>query len=533
MKRVISILISFCMLITPLPASLAANAEDDRNDSVNDSESGGIREETIDASQGDNVQIDNGQINNDTADFWEVVADVEEYYVNGSTIYDLENEQGMEYVPDELQDEIDDSKSEEFIEEPIEEGLGDEDSEIYDDYLYEDEINAQLAGDEYALDEIIIKFKEPWQVPGKEKQLQQEIDKVKKVGFVEGLGVYVVKIEELDKNPNAILNRFKNNKYIEYVEPNYILKPDLVPKDPDYYMQYALLTIINAQTGWDIITGGSGPIVAVVDTGVANHPDLPPLLPGYSAEASLSPNNDKVAHGTGVAGTIGAIGNNNLGGAGLNWNASIMPVKVDDANGVLYVANISKGIIWATDNGAKIINLSLGSTADSTTLKNAIDYAYNRGVAIFAATGNENRNSISFPARYSNVMAIGGSANGTARVNYSNYGPGISAVSIGGYYTTTAKGGYEALSGTSFSTPQAAGLASLILAINPKLTNDQVYRMIEQNCKLIGSGFNEETGYGLLDVGKTLAAARASVGGSQAPIATSMPTPAPASTPTP
>ena len=91
-----------------------------------------------------------------------------------------------------------------------------------------------MSGGEYVLDEIIIKFKEPWQVPGKEKQLQHEIEKAEKVGLVESLGVYVVKATGLEKNPNAVLNRYKNNKYIEYVEPNYKIKLDYVPNDPNY-----------------------------------------------------------------------------------------------------------------------------------------------------------------------------------------------------------------------------------------------------------------------------------------------------------
>jgi len=421
-------------------------------------------------------------------------------YVESSTIYDESNVVETEPTPDE------------------EESPADEESVVEDDDLFgtksfDAENAAQLAGDKYVRDEIIVKFKDPAQVPGKEKQLQHEIEKVEKVGFVESLGMYVVKVDELGKNPNAVLNRFKNNKYIEFVEPNYILKSGAeTPNDPNYRLQSATLGLLNAPAGWEIIKGSSSPVVAVVDSGVASHADLSPLLGGYSAVSNLSPGNDKLGHGTNVAGVIGMIGNNGIGGVGMNWNASIMPVKVDDANGTMSTANVAKGIIWAADNGARIINLSLGTTADAVTLRNAVDYAYSKGCAIFAATGNESSSSVCYPARYANVMAVGATANGKVRVSWSNYGDGINVVANASYNTTTPTGDYKAVSGTSFSSPQVAGLASLVWALNPGLTNDQVYRLIEQGAKPLDAPKNE-VGFGLIDCAKTLQLAQATAGG--------------------
>lgn len=471
MKRTLSIILCLCMLLTIIPSAFA------------DNEAG----EALVAGEAQ----DAGEIHEtDYQEYLEESDYVEEYYVDGDTVYDLENEVDTPPVPDK------EPPSASFIEE-------EENEDIYNDFSFEAENAAQLQG-EHVLDEIIIKFKEPWQVPGKEKQLQHEIEKVEKVGFVESLGVYVVKVDEFNKNPNAVLNRFKNNKYIEYVEPNYIVSMDSIPNDPNYKGMSIVLNLLNAPAGWDIIQGSNLATIAVVDSGVVNHPDLPPLLSGYSAVGGLSPNNDSKGHGTGVAGTLGAVGNNNLGGVGINWNAAILSVKVDDASGTMSVANVAKGIIWAADNGAQIINLSLGTTSDSTTLKNAIDYAYNKGCAIFAATGNDGNSSISYPARYSNVMAVGSTSNGTSRVGSSNYGSGMGVVAYGSYNTTTASGSYAGMAGTSFASPQVAGLASLIWALNPKLTNDEVYRLIEQGAKTLGGGYNEQTGYGLIDIGKTL-----------------------------
>jgi len=448
--------------------------------------------------------------------------DIEDYYDGNETIYNLENEEDESPAPDEE-------------EPPADPDMGDPDDEIYTTFSFDTDNAAQLDGASYVLDEILIKFKEPWQVPGKEKQLQQEISKLEKVGFVEGLGVYVVKVADLARNPNAIFNMYKNNKYVEYVEPNYILNPVLTPNDPNFSSQRLSAMMTGAIDGWDIIHGSSLAVIAVVDSGIAIHPDLPPLLPGYSAVAGLSPNNDKVGHGTSVAGVIGAIGNNSRGTAGINWNASIMPVKVDDANGNLATANTAKGIIWAADNGARIINLSLGSASDSVTMKNAIDYAYNKGCVIIAATGNDGRATVSYPARYANVMAVGGTSDGKNRLNISNYGAGMGVATFASYVSTTAAGGYATAGGTSFAAPQIAGMASLILGLNPALTNAQVYDLIRLGASGGGAYLNDEMGYGFINHVKTyqLTLATLTSGGGTAPPAPVIPPETPPEPPPP
>ena len=420
-----------------------------------------------------------------------------------------------------------------------------------DIYAFDDENKRQLDGD-YA-DALIVKFKPISEFPGKEKQYENEIDKLNKVGFIEGVGAYVIKADDLKKNPNAVLNRFKNNKFIYSVEPDYLAFFDYVPNDPNYSRSQATpLTTIGAQAGWDILKGSNFAPIAVIDSGViSTHPDLPLLVNGYSAVAGLSWNNDKMNHGTSVAGVISAIGDNNVGGAGINWNANIMPVKVDDASGALSASNVAKGIVWAADNGAKVINLSLGFTSDSSTIKSAIDYAYNKGCAIFAATGNASKNSIDYPARYSNVIAVG-SVNdlGTARVSASNYGAGLDVMALGNYFSPSASGGFTTATGTSFATPQVAALASLVWAINPTMSNDDIYQLIRRGASGNGGYISNEMGYGIINVAKSLELAGGTTGvplpaptpapttaptpaPTPAPVATPTPTSAPVATPTP
>ena len=406
-----------------------------------------------------------------------------------------------------------------------EDGYDLDDVYIYDNMFFDLE-NAEQLSAERTPDEIVIKFRNADEMPGFEGQIQKEIDKVQKLGFVEEIGLYVVKVEDLKNDPSAVLNRFKNNRFVEYVEPNYTLGFSLDPNDPHYKTLKNVLSAINAQNGWDIMLehenqrgimeqadrGAAkywGGTIAIIDSGmIANHADLPVLLDGYSAVASLAYGNDKVGHGTSVAGVVGAA-TNNIGTVGINLKAKIMPVKVDTSLGTMTVANVAKGIIWATDNGAKVINLSLGSATDNATTKSAIDYAYGKGVAIFAATGNASRNGVDYPARYDNVIGVGATTDGVTKVDFSNYGTGVDVVAIGNYHTTTATGDYAIKSGTSFATPQVAGLASLIYAVNPNATNEEVYALIKQAAKPLGGGFNAQTGYGLIDIGRTLALANA------------------------
>jgi len=470
MKKFLALLLCLCLQLAAAPAVFAAQ------------DAGGLG--------GEYEEFDNNTVGYD-----EYYAD----YAGGGTVYDLLGEYDMYFEPDEP------PPAEEFYAE-------DDDSEIYTSYSFDGENNAQLNGAKYVLDEILVKFKEPRQVPGKEKQLQREISKVAKLGFVENLGVYVVKADDLATNPNAVLSRLKNNRYIEYVEPNYIAEPLLASNDTYYSTFVSVLNMINAQAGWDITTGQNSPLVAIVDTGVASHPDLPAPRSGYSAVSSLTYNNDTVVgHGTTVAGALGAIGNNGTGFLGVNWNANIMAVKVDNASGALSASNVAKGIIWAADNGARVINISIAFANSSTTLKDAIDYAYKKGCVIVAATGNDSASSVAYPARYDNVVGMGGTGDGKTRVSFSNYGAGLDFIAIGSWYATKVGGSYGAVSGTSYASPQAAALASLILTVHPTATQEEVYSLIKAGIKPLGSGsgYDAQTGYGLIDVGKTLQLAKA------------------------
>ena len=490
-----------CLLLTAMPSSFAVQTNDQNNEDYDDADNQIYQSDELSDDQDYEEYGDQDydqyfdQYYEEYEEFEDDPVVMEAYYIGGNTLYDLSGEYETFPEPTELPP-------------PAEFFAGDPDSLVYDRLNFDAENAEQLNGKKYFMDEILVKFKEPWQVPGKEKQLQHEISKVEKRGFVENLGVYVVKVGDLSNNPNAVLNRFKNNKYVEYAEPHYIMDYQLKPNDPNYNTLANVYAIINVEPGWDISTGLNSPPIALIDSGIAAVADLPTPISGYSAISTLAYNNDKVGHGTMVAGTVGAISNNKLGVTGVNWNAKIMAVKIDDANGSIGTVPFSNGIIWAADNGAKVISISIAGS-HSLTLQNAINYAYNKGCIIVAGTGNDGKSTIAFPARYDNVLGVGGTNDGKTRVSFSNYGTGLDVVAIGSWYTTTAAGTYQSVSGTSFSTPQVAGLASLILAVHPKATQQEVYSLIKEGAKPIGDG----TGSGVIDLGKTLKLAQIAAGG--------------------
>ena len=359
----------------------------------------------------------------------------------------------------------------------------------------------------YSNDTLIVQFNE--ELSESKIRTINNIAQVTEEDEIKELRTKVIKVPK-GSTVEEMLSIYGKNPNIDMVQPNYEMQfLDTIPTDPNYKSQAPVLSVLNLQKAWDYTTGSKDVIIAVVDSGVYDkHPDLQGrILPGYAAVAGLAYNTDKLGHGSGVAGTIAQIGNNGIGGVGVMMgDVRILPVKIDDANGSISVSNVAKGIIWATDNGARIINLSLGYASDSTTLKSAIDYAYSKGVLITAASGNESKSVICYPARYDNVIGVGSTTNGTSKVASSNYGIGLNLIAFGGWYTVNTAGGYINLSGTSFSTPQVAGLAGLLLSMDKTLTNKQLQYYIEAGATPLGgqTGWNNQTGYGLMNAYNSL-----------------------------
>lgn len=341
--------------------------------------------------------------------------------------------------------------------------------------------------------QFIVKFK-----PGHDKAARQ--NELRGLGAaivqnVSALDLEVVEFAAAKGNPDrqlklAALAALKKNPNIEFAEPNYIYTVDFTPNDSSLGSQWAW-DKIQAKQAWDVTQGSTSTVIAVVDTGIqTTHPDLnAKIVAGYDYVDNDTVPTDGNGHGTHVAGTSAAETNNSAGGAGTCPNCKLMPVRVLDNNGSGTLANVANGITFAANNGAKVINLSLGG-GGSTALQNAVDYAWGKGVFLACAAGNSNTSSTAsaYPGAYTNCFAVASTTTTDARSSFSNYGTWVEVAAPGSdIYSTWIGSGYNTISGTSMASPHVAGLAGLLSSQG--LTNTQIRdRLCSTADKITGTG---------------------------------------------
>jgi type VII secretion-associated serine protease mycosin len=255
------------------------------------------------------------------------------------------------------------------------------------------------------------------------------------------------------------------------------------------------------------VTRGNGIIVAVIDSGVlGNHQDLAgSVLPGKDfVQAGSDGRIDPNGHGTHVAGIIAAHANNGVGIAGGAPDVRILPIRVLDANGGGVASNVAKGIIWAADHGARVINLSLGGGA-SDGVRQAIQYANAKRAVVVAASGNngDSGNAPMFPAAYPEAIAVAAVDTNLTHPSFSNHGsyvdvaaPGVGIISSWG----TSPTAYASATGTSMATPYAAAAAALIFAAHPSFGAAKVTQLLEGSARDLGpGGVDQYFGHGLIN----------------------------------
>ncbi len=249
-------------------------------------------------------------------------------------------------------------------------------------------------------------------------------------------------------------------------------------------------------------------IVAVVDTGVrATHEDLQGvLLTGADMiDGVVDGTEADHFHGSHVAGIIAASTDNGIGMSASAPGVTILPVRVLDSSGSGSSSDVADGIIWAADQGADVINLSLGSTSNSLVVESAIDYAVGKGVVVVAAAGNSGAagNPTMYPAALPNVISVGAIDSYDTRASFSGYGdwvdltaPGVSILSLHGLGDTS----YAYANGTSMASPFVASAAALLKAVDPTITPAEVLSVLTDTAEDLGpAGFDPEYGYGLVD----------------------------------
>jgi thermitase len=301
---------------------------------------------------------------------------------------------------------------------------------------------------------------------------------------------------------------FQSIPTVAYSEPNYIYLQNEIPNDLFYSRYQWNLPAIDTEAGWRLSRGKKSVTIAIIDSGVdLDHPDLVHRLQkGYNVLTDNNAPEDDNGHGTHVAGIIASQPNNGEGVAGMTWFNSIMPIKALNSEGYGTAFDVAKGIRWAVDHGAKVINLSLGNYQPSTVLEEAIRYAYDRDVVLVAASGNDNTAQPSFPAAYPEVISVGAVNPDLSFAHYSNYGTYLDVVAPGTNIASTfSQHRYAALSGTSMAAPHVTALAGLIRSMNPHLTNDDVKQIIiETAADLDENGKDPYYGYGLINVYRAL-----------------------------
>lgn len=306
------------------------------------------------------------------------------------------------------------------------------------------------------------------------------------------LDVHVV---ETPKNKiKEMLRAYRKEGWVELAEPDYVATTMLSPNDPSFGSQWGMAKI-QAPAAWDI-SRGDGIRIAICDTGIdQNHADLAGKIVANKNFTSSFTVDDRYGHGTHVAGIAAAATNNGRGVAGAGFNASLMNVKVLGDNGSGYYSWIANGITWAADNGAKVINLSLGGPYPSTVMEEALKYAWAKGSVIVAAAGNNGTDAPSYPAAYNtSCIAVAATDANDGKASFSNYGlwvdvaaPGVNIYStLPNHSNRIGRRNYGSLSGTSMAAPHVSGIAALIWAAFTGINNVTVRDRIEGTGDQVG-----------------------------------------------
>ncbi|WP_149093498.1 S8 family peptidase [Paenibacillus terrae] len=315
---------------------------------------------------------------------------------------------------------------------------------------------------------------------------------------------YKIKVG-INENLEQILEELRNNKGVEHVQLNHMNKLLVKPNDPRYGELYGLINM-QCEKAWEI-SKGEDIVVAVIDSGVDyNHPDIKLNMWtdengkfGHDFSDKDDDPMDNDLHGTHVAGTIAAMGNNAIGVIGVAPKVKIMAIKVfPNATDAV----IREAIKYAVDNGAKIINNSWGPTGQrpkNIELEKVIDYAYEKGVIVVFAAGNENDETKYYsPANYPKTIAVGAVDANDTKAYFSNYdenvvvsAPGVEILSLKAKTNDYIK---ERMSGTSMAAPHVSGLVALLLSKKPNLKFNQIVKILKESTddvqtdKYIGTG---------------------------------------------
>jgi thermitase len=415
-------------------------------------------------------------------------------------------------------------------------------------FIFSVSFEAPREGDDlYEARQLVLKISSPGKLsersPGGGEMADAHLGFVKRYGDeIQGIqfhphtGYYVVTTGE-GVDLEDLKGRLLREAAVEKASFNYLAYIcETIPNDPEFKYQYALHNTgqrfrenpplegsagsdIKAVEAWDWTTGEGEVVIAVLDTGVAgDHEDLAgKMVAGYNFINDSADARDDHGHGTFVASIAAAQTDNGVGIAGVCWHARVMPLKCVYSSGVGSYLDIAAAIRFAADNGAGVINLSLGGRSPSFILEEACRYAFDEGCVIVGSTGNQG-GAVIYPAAYDEYcLAVAATDAHDQTPVWSNYGPQVDVAAPGvelrgAYYSPLApqyldRYGYK--SGTSFSAPIVAGAAALLRAYKPFLTNAEVMELIRVTADDVNAsvlpGVDERIGYGRINLHTLLA----------------------------
>lgn len=388
-------------------------------------------------------------------------------------------------------------------------------------------------------DQILVKFR-PF-LSAALRRVTLNAYRSKPITVISKLDIYQIKIPEFS-SVEEMVYLMSMNPFIAYAEPNYIARIAVTPNDPYFNVQYGLSNTgqrignvpgspqgkesadIHATSAWEEVTGREDVIIGIVDTGIDF--DHPELRNKFVSRGKDFVNNDDDAtddngHGTHVASIAAADTDNGIGMAGVAWKCKILPAKAIAKNGVGFYSWIIQAVEWLADNGAHVINFSIGGDASSLALEDAVKYAFNKGVFLAAAAGNDSP-SVLYPAAYEEYcLAVAATDYNDERPGWSNTGEEIDVAAPGErifgcvptWYWSVLYGDFDADPygygyGTSAAVPYVTGLAALIRSLKPNLKPKDIMNIIRYSADDINHnlypGKDQFIGYGRINAEKAL-----------------------------
>lgn len=344
-----------------------------------------------------------------------------------------------------------------------------------------------------------------------------------------------------NEEKTAFLKRISSLTSVRWAQSHHLLRSHFTPDDPDFDSQWGLQRV-GAPAAWDVSRGAAAIPIAIIDTGCQmDHPDL---VASFWTNAGEIPDNnidddnngfiddihgwdfvdapsfpsngdylvrdndpsDENGHGTALAGICGAVMDNGIGVAGLAPECPLMILRAGNSDGYLQEDDVASAILYALDNGARVVNMSFGDTEASPMLEDVITYGVQGGLMFVAAAGNYGNTGVVYPAAFASVLCVGACDDNDARALFSSYGTSLDLLAPGtNIVSTLLDGQYGTSQGTSFSTAFASAAAGLVLSRHPGWDAAMVSSTLKGSCDdLPPAGWDAQSGQGILRADRAL-----------------------------